>query len=124
MPQLFAALPARLIGLQQPLLPHARLLASLPPTPSTVPGSGGSLPGTPQLQQLIDGFSTWALLAALAGMVIGAAVWALGHHASNYQQAANGRKGVLVSGAAAMIVGAAPTLISYFTNLGNQVTVK
>jgi len=86
--------------------------------------NGASLPGTPQLQQLIDGFSTWALMAALAGMLIGAAVWALGHHSSNYQQAANGRKGVLVSGAAAMIIGAAPTLISFFTSLGTQVTAK
>jgi MFS family permease len=99
------------------------LIAALPPN-SIAPGPGPSLPGTPQLQQLIDGFSTWALMAALAGMLIGAAVWALGHHASNYQQAANGRKGVLVSGAAAMIIGAAPTLISFFTGLGTQVTVK
>jgi len=99
------------------------LLAALPP-PTLPPSTGGSLPGTPQLQQLIDGFSIWALMAALAGMLIGAAIWALGHHSSNYQQAANGRKGVLVSGAAAMIIGAAPTLISFFTNLGNQVTVK
>src|SRR5579864_3757487 len=99
------------------------LLLAIPP-PSVTQGGSTPLPGTAQLQQLIDGFSTWALMAALAGMLIGAAVWALGHHASNYQQAANGRKGVLVSGAAAMIIGAAPALISFFTNLGNQVTVK
>jgi MFS family permease len=98
-------------------------VAALPPN-SIAPGSAPPLPGTPQLQQLIDGFSTWALMAALAGMLLGAAVWALGHHSSNYQQAANGRKGVLVSGAAAMIIGAAPTLISFFTGLGSQVTVK
>jgi MFS family permease len=96
------------------------LLAALPP-PSSAPGTSDILPGTPQLQQLIDGFSTWALMAALAGMLLGAAIWALGHHSSNYQQAANGRKGVLVSGVAAMIVGAAPALIAFFTNLGTNV---
>lgn len=95
------------------------LIAALP-APTTLP-PGPPLPGTPQLQQLIDGFSTWALMAALAGMLIGAAIWALGHHSSNYQQAANGRKGVLVSGAAAMIIGAAPSLIDFFTGLGRQV---
>jgi len=99
---------------------HA-LIAALPPPTSITPVAGPPLPGTPQLQQLIDGFSTWALMAALAGMLIGAAVWALGHHSSNYQQAANGRKGVLVSGAAAMIIGAAPSLIDFFTGLGRQV---
>ena len=96
------------------------VIAALPP-PSNAPGTSTFLPGTPQLQQLIDGFSTWALMAALAGMLLGAAIWALGHHSSNYQQAANGRKGVLVSGVAAMIVGAAPALIAFFTDLGGKV---
>ena len=48
-------------------------------------------------------------------------MWALGHHSSNYQQAANGRRGVMVAGIAAMIVGAAPALITYFFGLGGQV---
>lgn len=81
----------------------------------------GTLPGTPQLQQLIDGFGTWALMAALAGMLIGAAVWALGHHSSNYQQSASGRKGLLVSVIAALVVGAAPALVNFFFGLGGQV---
>jgi len=79
------------------------------------------LPGTSQLQQLVNGFGTWALIAALAGMLVGAAMWALGHHSSNYQQAANGRRGVMVAGLAAMIIGAAPALITYFFGLGGQV---
>ena len=80
-----------------------------------------SLPGTSQLQQLINGFGTWALMAALVGMLLGAALWALGHHSSNYQQAANGRKGLLVAGFAAMIIGAAPALINFFFGLGSTV---
>lgn len=82
---------------------------------------GGSLPGTAQLQQLIDGFSTWALMAALAGMLVGAAAWALGHHSSNYQQSANGRKGLLVSGVAAMVIGAAPAMVNFLFGLGQGV---
>jgi MFS family permease len=96
------------------------LLLAIPP-PSVTQGGSTPLPGTAQLQQLIDGFGTWALMAALAGMLVGAAAWALGHHSSNYQQAANGRRGVMVSGAAAMIIGAAPALISFFFGLGGQV---
>ena len=79
------------------------------------------LPGTQQLQSLIGGFGTWALMAALAGMLLGAAVWALGHHSSNYQQAANGRRGLLVSGAAALIVGAAPAIVRFFYDVGDTV---
>ena len=79
----------------------------------------GSLPGIAQLQTLIDGLGTLALMAALAGMVLGAATWALGHHSANYQQSASGRKGLLVSGAAALVVGAAPTLVNFLFNLGS-----
>src|SRR6516225_8497711 len=88
---------------------------------TTVPTSGpSSLPGIPQFQHLIDGFGTWALMAALAGMLVGAAVWALGHHSSNYQQASNGRRGVVVSGVAAVVIGAAPALVSFLFGLGGQ----
>src|SRR5258708_6483290 len=78
---------------------------------------GAKLPGTDQLQTLINGLGTWALMAALVGMLLGAALWALGHHSSNYQQAANGRKGLLVAAFAALIVGAAPALINFFFGL-------
>ena len=88
---------------------------------TTVPSAGQTgLPGTQQFQRLIDGFGTWALMAALAGMLVGAAVWALGHHSSNYQQASNGRRGVVVSGVAAVVIGAAPALVSFLFGLGGQ----
>lgn len=79
------------------------------------------LPGTVQLQHLIDGLETWALMAALAGMLLGAAIWALGHHSSNYQQSSSGRRGLLVSAGAALAVGLAPTLVNYLFSLGQGV---
>src|SRR5215472_9962964 len=80
----------------------------------TVDPSGSKLPGSAALQELVNGLGFWALVAALAGMVVGAVLWAVGHHSSNYQQAYSGRKGVLVSGAAALVIGAAPALVRYF----------
>ena len=97
----------------------ASLLADAPGL--SVDPNASPFPGAHQLQSLIDGLGFWALLAALAGMVVGAVLWAVGHHSSNYQQAYSGRKGVLVSGAAAMVIGAAPALVRFFFNLGNQV---
>jgi MFS family permease len=110
------------------MLVLATLLAPLVP-PTTVSGvpdlhvspSSSTLPGGDQLQALINGLALWALIAALAGMLVGAVLWAVGHHSSNYQQAYSGRKGVMVSGAAAMIIGAAPALINYFFSLGQAV---
>ena len=46
------------------------------------PNAGG-LPGAKVLQQLTNGLGSWALIAALIGMVIGAAAWALGHYSQN-----------------------------------------
>jgi MFS family permease len=79
------------------------------------------LPGAAVLQSLTDGIGAWALVAALVGMVIGAVAWAFGQHSQNYQQAYSGRKGVIISGAAALLIGAAPHVINFFSNVGNTV---
>jgi hypothetical protein len=84
------------------------------------PNAGG-LPGARVLQQLTNGLGSWALIAALIGMVIGAAAWALGHYSQNYHQAYTGRKGLLVSAAAALLIGAAPAIINFFLGLGSKV---
>jgi hypothetical protein len=80
-----------------------------------------NIPGTAQLSDLFNGFATWALLAAVAGILIGAVIWAIGHHSANYQQAYSGRKGVIVSAAAALLIGSAPALVNFFFFTGTQV---
>lgn len=84
------------------------------------PGSGG-LPGGAELQTLVNGAGWWALAAALVAMVIGAAAWALGAHAHNYQQTIAGRRAVLVSGVAALVIGAGPAIVSFFYTAGQSV---
>jgi MFS family permease len=83
-----------------------------------------ALPGGDVLQRLTDGIGSWALIAALIGMLIGAAAWALGHYSQNYQQSYNGRKGLLASGAAALVIGAAPAVVNFFMTLGQSVKPK
>ena len=90
-----------------------RLLAQVSMNPD-----GSKLPGPGTLQDLTNGIGQWALIAALIGLVLGAAMWALGHYSQNYQQAYNGRKGVLVSGAAALLIGAASKIVNVFFGLG------
>lgn len=81
----------------------------------------GSLPGGAELQRLTNGVGGWALVLALVGLVVGAAAWALGAHSQNYHQSFVGRRAVLVSGMAALIIGAAPALINFFFHAGQQV---
>jgi MFS family permease len=90
-------------------------------TPVGLTANPAGLPGSSVLQGLVNGLGGWALIAAMAGVVIGAVMWAFGHYSQNYQQAYNGRKGVLVSGVAAILIGAAPMLINFFVGLGQQV---
>ncbi|HLK44927.1 MAG TPA: DUF6112 family protein [Acidimicrobiales bacterium] len=93
-------------------------------TPDTVvsfdPGAGG-LPGGNALHSLTDGIGSWALIAALVGLVVGAAMWALGAHSNNYQHTVTGRRAVLVSAVAALLIGAAPDLINFMFDLGTKV---
>ncbi len=79
------------------------------------------LPGGSTLQALTNGIGGWALILSLVGLVIGAGVWALGAHSQNYQQSFAGRRAVLVSGVAALLIGAAPALINFFFHQGRAV---
>ncbi|HTX30306.1 MAG TPA: DUF6112 family protein [Solirubrobacteraceae bacterium] len=76
------------------------------------------LPGSNVLQQLVNGAEAWALAIALLGAFIGAAIWAVASHTHNHQYAARGRMAALISGASALIVGAAPGLVNFFERLG------
>ena len=80
--------------------------------------SVNSLPGGGTLQDLTNGLGAWALIAALAGLLIGAAAWALGVHSQNFQQSLIGRRAVLVSALAALLIGAAPEIVNWFFKTG------
>jgi MFS family permease len=90
-----------------------------PPVSSASDPAG--LPGYDVLQRLTNGITSWALIAALIGIVIGAVAWGLGQYSQNYHQAYNGRKGLLVSAAAALVIGAAPAVVNFFVNVGHTV---
>ncbi|MGH9047998.1 MAG: DUF6112 family protein [Acidimicrobiales bacterium] len=97
-------------------------LAQISPIPGYTFGPNpGDLPGGAALQNLVNGVAGWALILSLAGLVVGAALWALGAHSQNYQQSFVGRRAVLVSGLAALIIGAAPAIIGFFFNQGTGI---
>ncbi len=80
-----------------------------------------SLPGGDLLQQVTNGIAGWALMIALIGLIVGAGMWAIGSHSNNYQQSYSGRKAVIASGGAAVVIGAAPTLVNFFFHAGQGV---
>ena len=80
-----------------------------------------ALPGGQVLQHLMNGLGGWALILALAGLLVGAATWAVGSHGSNYQQSFTGRRAVLISGLAALLIGAGPAIVNFFFAAGRSV---
>ncbi|HEY1988401.1 MAG TPA: DUF6112 family protein [Acidimicrobiales bacterium] len=80
-----------------------------------------ALPGGQVLQNLMNGLDGWALALSLVALVIGAAAWALGSHAQNYQQTYVGRRAVLISGLSALLIGAGPAIVNFFFKAGQGV---
>lgn len=95
----------------------AVLAAKLTPITGFSP-TPGKLPGGTAPKTLVNGLGGWALILALAGLVLGAALWAFGSHSQNYQQSFVGKRAVLVSGLAALLIGAAPVIVNFFFNTG------
>ncbi len=99
----------------------ASLLASAPHLIAGIVSlhpNAGNLPGGAELERLAGGLGFWALMASLVGLVLGAAAWALGSHTNNYQYSSSGRRAVLVSALAALVVGAAPEVINFLFGAG------
>ncbi len=86
--------------------------------PVSASPNAGALPDTAKLQQLVDGMYFWVLLLTLAALVAAAAVWAWGSQSNNLRAASDGRRGVAVALLAALVIGAAPTLVNWFYGLG------
>ena len=110
--------------------PQPQEVPSLMPVLSTVVAGAAvhlnpnpdQLPGAHVLQNLADGVGGWALIAAMVGVVIGAVMWAFGHYSQNYQQAYNGRRGVMISALAALLIGGAPYIVSFLFGQGTGIT--
>ena len=87
--------------------------------PGVTPNSNG-IPGISLLQSIVGGILTAGFVACVAGLVIASVCWALGSHQGNARLAISGRTGVLVSIAAAVLVGGADALVAFFSNAGSS----
>jgi len=90
------------------------------PSVTIIPNTDG-LPGIVALEKIVGALMTFGLIAAVAGVALSAMAWAIGSHSANPHVAGRGKSGVLVAGAAAMLIGAANTMITFFTVAGGAV---
>ena len=94
------------------------LIAAAHGTAVTATPNASDLPGSAILQQLVNGAEAWSLAIAVLGAFVGAGLWAIASHTNSHHYAARGRMAALVSGAAALVIGAAPGLVNFFQALG------
>lgn len=90
------------------------------PNVDVSPNTDG-LPGLEAAIRIVGALLTWGLVAAVAGIAISAAAWAIGSQTTNPHVAGKGKHGVLVAAAAAMLIGAANTLVNFFAGAGGAV---
>jgi hypothetical protein len=83
-------------------------------TPNTT-----GLPGISTLSSIVGALLTVALIACVAGLVLAAIVWAVGHHSANPNIAGRGKTGVLVALVASLLVGGANVLVDFFVHAGH-----
>ncbi|GAA2996507.1 DUF6112 family protein [Kitasatospora sp. NPDC059722] len=88
--------------------------------PGITPNEGG-LPGLSVLKQVMGSLNLFGIIAIVGALAVSAGVWAWGHHSGGHQAEANGKKGVLVSAGAALLIGAANGIVAFFSGLGGQV---
>ena len=92
------------------------------PSVNVGPNKDG-LPGVTEAIKIVGAFLTFGLIAAVAGIVLGAITWAVGSHSTNPGIAGRGKTGVLVSCAAALVVGGANILVNFFAGAGAHLGV-
>lgn len=85
--------------------------------PGVTPNANG-LPGLSRMQELVGGLIPYALLAAVAGLVIGAIMWGVGSSSANPSAASRGKSTVLISLVVAVLAVASNQIIGWFAGVG------
>ena len=86
---------------------------SVNPDKSKAPGSSG-------LEDAINGFAYYALLASVAGFLMGGAAWAIGGRVGNDYTATGGKVGMAVAVGVAFLVGAAAAILNFAYSIGSS----
>ena len=86
-----------------------------------IPPNDSGLPGIAALKTIVGAVMTVGLILSVLALIISAIVWGFGANSSNPHLASRGTLGVLMSCAAAILCGAAVTLINFFWNVGQTV---
>jgi hypothetical protein len=80
------------------------------------------LPGIGALREIVGAGMTIGLILSVLALIIAAVVWGFGANSSNPHLASRGKTGVLVACGAAILCGAAVTLVNFFWDVGQGIS--
>jgi hypothetical protein len=96
------------------ITPVALLIGQVP----DVAPDGKKAPGASGLQDAINVFAFYAILACVAGFLLGGAVWAVGGRAGNDYASQGGKVGMAAATGVAFLIGAASAVINFAYSAG------
>lgn len=96
--------------------------ATVLPAQVDIDPNDSGLPGIAALRTIVGAVMTVGLILSVLALIIAAVVWGFGANSSNPHLASRGKLGVLISCGAAIITGAAVTLVNFFWNVGQTVS--
>jgi hypothetical protein len=93
------------------------------PSPSiTINPDGSKAPGLNALQDLVNGLAAYAVIAAVAAVLLGGIAWALGERMGLERASSVGKSGVIAGFGLAFLVGAAAAFVNFFLATGATAT--
>jgi hypothetical protein len=98
-----------------------RSRALLPADVNISPNANG-LPGVAALRTIVGAMMTIGLILSVLALILSAVVWGFGANSANPHLATRGKLGVLGACGAAVLCGAAVTLVNFFWHLGQSVS--
>lgn len=94
---------------------RATILAQDPGVSSNTTG----LPGLEAFRQIVGAMLTFGLVACVAALVTAAVVWGFAANGGNPHMAGRGKTGVIVAAGAALLIGGANAIVTFFSAAGS-----
>jgi hypothetical protein len=88
------------------------------PAVSISPNTSG-LPGLNELSNIVGAMLTVGAILCVLGVILSSAVWAVASTSGNVQLVSRAKTGTVVCGIAALLIGGASVLITFFVNAGS-----
>jgi hypothetical protein len=101
-----------------PAINTALMYVATATDPGITPNTSG-LPGLDQLKQIVGALLTFGLVGCVAALVGSAVVWGFASNSGNAHLAGRGKSGVVVAAGAALLIGAANAIVTFFADAGS-----